>query len=439
MTTKVLQILSTDIWRLRLRDLPPVKAFFLRQLRIVVLTVRGFVKDKCPIRASSLTFFSLLSVGPLIALAFGIAKGFGMEEFLETQVINKIPAQEEVLQDITQYAKALLEETKGAVVVGFGVVVLIWSVVKLLVHIETSVTDIWKIKRSRAWKRKIVNYLAFLIIAPLLLVIYTSVPVFLSSQVMEISDKTVILDKISPVLIWLLNWSPYVITCGIFTFIYLIIPNTRVNFLSGMFGGIIAGTIFIIVQWMYISFQIGVTRLNPIYGSLAALPLLLIWLNLGWNIFLAGAEYTYAHQNVDNYEYGPDFSKISPHFRRLLALQILQLLALRFSKSEPPLGAPAISNELEIPIRHVSEILSVLVSCGLVSDIHLQESNDHVFQPASDIRLWTLNYAITAMEKNSVNEIPVGRSQDMRILAEALGKMGEAMETSPGNKLITDL
>jgi len=362
-----------------------------------------------------------------------------MEEFVEIQVLKKIPAQEEVLQQITQYAKAPLEETKGAIVVGVGVVVLIWSVVKVLVHIERSVTDIWKIKRSRSWKRKIINYLAFLSIAPLLLVIYTSVPAFLSSQIMLIADKTVILDKISPALIWFLNWSPYLMICGIFTFIYLIIPNTRVHFVSGLLGGIISGTVFIAVQWLYISFQVGVTRLNPIYGSLAALPLLLIWLNLGWNIFLMGAEYSYAHQNVSSYEYEPDFLNISPHFRRLLALQILRLLALRFSRREPPLRASQISHELEIRIRHVSTILSNLVSCGLVSDVHRQESDEHVFQPASDIHLWSLSYTIAALEKNGVNQIPVGKSEDMRRLEEALAKMGDAMETSPSNTLITDV
>ena len=439
MTTKVSQFLSTDIWRLRLQDYPPATSFFLRHLRIAVLTVRGFIEDKCPIRASSLTFFSLLSVGPLIALAFGLAKGFGMEEYLETQVIKKIPAQEELLQDITLYAKALLDETKGAVIAGFGIVLLIWAVLKALLHIETSVNDIWKIKRSRSWKRRLINYLAFLIIAPLLMVIYTSVPAFLSSQILLVAEKLVILDKISPVLIGLLNWTPYVVICGIFTFIYLIIPNTRVNFLSGMLGGIIAGTVFIAVQWLYISFQVGVTRLNPIYGSLAALPLMLIWLNLGWNIFLIGAEYSYAHQHVDSYEYDQDFSNISPHFRRLLALQILRLLALRFSRSEPPLAASKISHELEIPIRQVSAILSDLVSCGLVSDIHRQEFNDHLFQPGSDIRLWTLSYTIAAMEKNGVNQIPVGNSEEMRRLEGAMEKMGDAMKSSSGNRLITEL
>lgn len=439
MKTNAFHFLTTDIWRIRLRDLPPLKSFFIRHLRIIILTVQEFIKDKCPLRASSLTFFTLLSLGPLVALAFGIAKGFGMEELMKTQIIDKIPAQEEVLQQITQYAKALLENTKGEVIAGIGIVLLIWSVLKVLIHIETSVNEIWYIERTRSWKRKISNYLSFIIITPILLMMYTSIPVFLSTQITLIAGKTAVLQKIGPILFGLLKLSPYVIIFGVFTFIYLILPNTRVRFISGMLGGIIAGTIFLAVQWLYISFQVGVTRYNPIYGSLAALPLLLIWLNLGWNILLVGAEYTYAHQNVDNYEYEPDFSNISPHYKRLLALRILQLLARRFSKNEPPLDAAEISHELEIPIRHVSTILSELVGCGLVSNVHRQEFNDFVFQPASDIHLWTLNYTIAAMERNGVNQIPVGKSQDMQKLSEALENIGAVIETSPTNKLITDV
>lgn len=397
------------------------------------------MEDHCQLRASSLTFFSLLSVGPAVALAFGIAKGFGMEKFLETQIVDKIPAQEEVLQQVIQYAHALLENTKGGVIAGIGIVLLLWSVLKLLSHIEMSFNEIWHISESRSWKRKISNYLSFIVIAPILLMMYTSIPMLISSQITLIAGKITILQKVSPFLFALLKLSPYVLICSLFTVIFLLIPNIRVNFISGLLGGIIAGIIFMIVQQVYIQFQIGVSRYNPIYGSIAALPLLLIWLNLGWIILLIGAEYSFAHQNVDMYEFEPDYANISPHFKRLLTLQVLHLMAKRFSANEPPISAIKISKSLEIPRRQVLKILDDLIDCGLLSIIQQEEFEDPAFQPASDINLWTVKFVTEAMERKGVNNIPITKTREMKRLKEAMENIGAAIEASPANKLIKDI
>ena len=169
MLARIVNYITTDIWRIRLRDRPPGPSFVIRHLRIVILAIRGFLEDRCLLRASALTFYSLLSIGPVVALALGIAKGFGMEK-----VMDKIPVQEEVLRQITTYAHALLENTRGGVIAGIGIVVLIWSVLKVLNHIEMSFNEIWYIEKSRSWKRKISNYLSFIIIAPILLMMYIS-------------------------------------------------------------------------------------------------------------------------------------------------------------------------------------------------------------------------------------------------------------------------
>lgn len=439
MITKIIHYITADIWRIRLSDCPPVQSFLIKHSRIVILTIRGFLEDSCFLRASALTFYSLLSVGPVVALAFGIAKGFGMEKLLETQVVDKIPAQEEVLQQVTQYAHALLENTQGGVIAGIGIVLLIWSVLKVLNHIEMSFNEIWHLKKSRSWKRKISNYLSFIVIAPILLMIYTSIPVFISTQITLIADKIVILQKISPLLLTLLKLSPYLLIWGVFTFIYLVIPNTRVNFMSGLLGGIIGGAIFLLTQWIYIYFQVGVARYNPIYGSLAALPLLLIWLNVGWIILLAGAEYSFAHQNAETYEFEPDYANISLHFKRLLTLRILHLLAKRFAASDPPMGTVQISQTLMIPSRHVRYIMAELVECGLVSNIQQDAYKEATFQPASDINLWTVKYVTDAIERSGVNHIPVAQTKELQNLQEALEKIGAVIEGSPDNKLLRDI
>jgi membrane protein len=439
MKSKIIAYLNTDMWRIRLGDLPLKKSFFIKQIRIFVLTIREFKADKCLLRASALTFYSILSIGPVVALALGIAKGFGLEKMLERQVLDKLPAQEAVLSQILQYARILLENTKGGVIVGIGIIILFWAVLRVFNHIERAFNDIWQIKKTRMWRRKLSNYLAFILLAPILLMMYSSIPVFITSQLGLIAERIVIFQKISPLIFFLLKLFPYFLIWGLFTFIYVLIPNTRVNFISGLLAGIIAGTIYLLVQWGYIIFQIGVTRYNPIYGSLAALPLLLLWLHLGWVILLFGAEYSYAHQNVDSYEFEPDYLKISPYFKKLLTLQIVHLMLKKFSSGEAPLNAVNISQKLEIPIRLVHQILEDLEECGLVTNIKPDDYEESIYQPASDIGAWTIKYVMDALERRGVNQLPVAQTQELNALSEKLRELGETIEMSPANILIKDI
>ena len=207
--TKIIDYLNTDMWRIRLSDLPLKKSFFIKQIRILVLTIRGFVEDKCLLRASTLTFYSILSIGPVVALALGIAKGFGLEKILERQVLDKLPAQEAVLSQILQYARILLENTKGGLIAGIGIVILFWAVLRVFNHIERVFNDIWQIKKPRPWRRKLSNYLAFIVIAPILLIMYSSIPVLITTQLSLIAGKFAIFQKISPLIYFLLKLFPY--------------------------------------------------------------------------------------------------------------------------------------------------------------------------------------------------------------------------------------
>ncbi len=150
MLSRIINFIKTDIWRIRLQDHPRKKIFFIKHLRVVLLALRGFYEDKCSLRASALTFYSLLSIVPVVALVFGIAKGFGSDKSLEKQLLEKFPGQEEVLMQVMGFARSLLEQTKGGMVAGIGLAVLFWIVIKLLSNIEHSFNDIWWIKKSRS-------------------------------------------------------------------------------------------------------------------------------------------------------------------------------------------------------------------------------------------------------------------------------------------------
>jgi membrane protein len=436
MGNRLINYLSTGIWRIRLRNVPPVKAHFIRQLRIVVLTVRKALEDKASLRASALTFYSVLSVGPLIALVLGIAKGFGLQKRLETEMLTKIPAQEEVLKQILGYAKTLLENTQGGVVAGMGVVVLLWSAIKVFYHLEQAFNEIWQVKDPRSWKKTISNYLAFLFLTPLFLLIYSSIPAFITRQLDEYSSKLSLLAKVSPFIIDLLQLSPYLLVWALFSLVYVVIPNTRVMPRAAIISGVLAGTVYLLVQWGLVEFQVGVTKYNPVYGSLIALPLLLIWINIGWIILLIGAEYAYAHQNVDLHEFEPDFVNISPHYKKVLTLQILHRLVLQFSNGDPSLNTRQISQQLEIPVRLTQQIMGELKAAGLVSLMSVNEDREPAYQPSSDIHRWTIKFVTDALEQRGVNQLPVAQTDTLKAIENALDELGSVMDGSDANRLL---
>jgi membrane protein len=437
--SKFFNFIKVDIWRIRLADLPFGKSFLIKQLRIIILAFRGYDEDRCFLRASSLTFYTLLSIVPVVAMFFGVAKGFGFEKRLQEELFNRFPGQEEVLNQVISFSNSLLEQTQGGIIAGIGLLVLFWSVLKVLGHIEMALNDIWGIKESRSWGRKFSDYLSIMLISPILVLMSGSATVFIKTQVTQITQKVELLGVISPLIFFLLKFTPYVLIWVLFTILYIIMPNTKVNFKAGLLGGVVAGTLYQIAQWAYISFQIGAAKYNAIYGSFAALPLFLMWLQISWWIVLFGAELSFANQNVDTYEYEPDCLKVSPGFKKLAALQIAHLLIKKFENGDRPLTDSQISAKLEMPIRLVHNILFDLVESGLVSEIKTQADKEFAYQPARDINNLTIQYVLRALDQKGTDDIPVSRTEDHQALSDALKKFSEAMEKSPANKLLKDL
>ncbi len=437
--TKFISFIRTDIWRIRLEDLPFGKSFLIKQLRIIILAFRGYDEDRCLQRASSLTFYTLLSVVPVVAMFFGVAKGFGFEKRLERQLFERFPGQEEVVGQVIAFSNSLLEQTKGGLIAGAGLLVLFWSVLKVLGHIEMALNDIWEIKQQRSWGRKFSDYLSIMLIAPILILMSGSVTVYVTARVTEITQKVEILGAISPLISLLLQYSPYVLIWALFTILYIIMPNTKVNFKAGLLGGVVAGTLYQIAQGFYISFQIGAARYNAIYGSFAALPLFLMWVQISWWIVLFGAELSFANQNVDTYEYEPDSLKVSPGFKKLLTLQIAHLLIKKFANGDKPLTDIQISDQLAMPIRLVHSILYDLVASDLVSEIRTKVDKEFAYQPARDISKMTIQYVLEALDHKGTEDIPVAKTEDYQALSTALQDFSESMAKSPANKLLKDI
>lgn len=439
MIARIIDFIKTDIWRIRLRDIPRVKSFFLKLLRIIVLAVRGFDEDRCQLRAAALTFYSLLSIVPVVAILFGIAKGFGFQEVLEKELLEKFSAHQAVLIQVMDFAKSLLETTRGGLIAGIGLVILFWTVIKVLGSIERSFNNVWGVTTPRPLGRKFTDYIAVILIAPVLFILSSSITVFITSQVTFITEKFALLGYFSSLIFFLLKLLPYCIVWILFTFIYIFMPNTRVTFTSGLVAGIVAGSIYALVQWGYVTFQIGVAKYNAIYGSFAALPLFLAWLQLSWLIVLFGAEISFSHQNVDTYEFEPDCLRVSMSFKKLLALRITHLLVKNFSAGNPPPTAAMITQALEVPIRLVRQLLFELTESGVVSAVVTEDGENPAYQPGRDSDSLTIQYVIDALEKRGVDTIPTAETEELQALSECLQAFNDSLVRSPANKLLKSI
>ncbi len=436
---KIIGFIKGDIWRIQAGTLPPKKSFLLKQLRIVILAFHEFNEDKCSLRASALTFFSLLSIVPAAALAFGIAKGFALEKLLEKELFESFEGQEEVIARVITFANSMLEETKGGLISGIGLAVLFYLIIKLLSNIESSFNDIWGVTHPRSIRQKLSDYLSMMFVCPILLVMSSGITVFIKTEITLFTHKFALLEAFSPVISFLLMSLPFCVIWVLFTFVYLFMPNTKVRIRSGLLGGIVAGTIYQVVQWAYITFQIGVGKYGAIYGSFAALPLFLVWLQMSWLIVLFGAEISFASQNVETYEFEPDSLRVKPSFKRLLALCIAHLSIKNFCDGERPWNAVKISRTLEIPIRLANCILFELVESQILSEVRTDDGGEAFYQPARNIDTLSINYIIHALDNLGSDNIPIAQYEEMDKISDCVNMLREVVERSDANLLLKDI
>ena len=439
MIAKPKKFIQEDIWRIRAKGLPPLKAFGIRYLRILLAAANAFQEHRCQLRASALTFFTLLSIVPIVAMAFGIAKGFEFEKVLQEKILERFAGQEEILLEIFGFANSLLANTKGGLIAGVGVILLFWTIIKVLGNIENSFNDIWSVKKDRTFARKITDYLSVMLVAPVLLVISGSVTVFISTGLAAITKRFDMMGLLGPVVVFFLEITPFAIMWVLFSFLYIFMPNRQVNRKSGFVAGVIAGSVYVIVQLIYVKFQVGVAKYNAIYGSFAALPLFLTWLQLSWLIVLAGAEISCIHQNMDMLEYGPDARRANHYFRRLVALRIVNFMSRNFATGEVPLTAARISESLEIPRGLATELVEELTESGVLIEAANRGRNEAAYVPARDTDQLTVKFVMDAMDRRGLDQIPVATTEELERIAESLKTLGEAVEKSPANLRLKDI
>jgi membrane protein len=389
----------------------------------------GFVADQCLLWASALAFTTALSLVPLLAVAFSISKGFGIQnsDFIRDLLMQVTAGREETVAAIVGYINNTNVGTLGAV----GVGLLFLTVISLLGSVEKSLNHIWGIKSQRTPWRKFSDYLTVILVCPLLILIAISATASLeSSTVVRTLLEVSVLHAL-----WLgvLKALPYVSTWLALLFVYVFIPNTRVRLGSAAAGAVLAGSLWQAVQWAYITYQASFRNYNAIYGSFAQVPLLLIWLFVSWAIVLLGAEISFAVQNSGTYRRESTLDGYSHDDRQKLAALALALVTRVFMEGGPRLGNAELARLLDAPVRLVGDVMHMLARAGIVVPVADPDAGDAAYtlaRPPDSVRMVDV---MTALSRYRQGTGPRALAPRLEALEPVFGGLLGAAQGSPHN------
>ena len=294
---KVRSFLSEDIWNENLNNLSRMRAHFIKDLRVLVVTIKTFSAEKIGFQAVALSFFCTMAAVPFMAVAFAITGGLGLEDTLKQLLVSNIPNQQAV-DTLFGYAQNVIDTAQSSPVGLVSALLFTWLVLWMMMCVESVFNNVWRVNKSRNIFKRLTFYLVIMVLSPFVVLLFFAGAIVYSNVLDVLVPDVAFSENIKNFLGWVVFAAVSVMT---FSAMYKFIPNHYVRYKDALKAALLSGVLFTILQYLFLETQIFVSRLNTIYGAVAAIPLFMFWLNFGWFIILIGAELSYAFQNVDNY------------------------------------------------------------------------------------------------------------------------------------------
>ena len=411
----------------------PVARWAVRQYKLLFYTVQGLSSHGTMVRSAALTFYTLMSLVPVVALVFAVVKGFGLAEGLEQNLYEVLPQSPEVIDYVVGFAQKALARTQGGWVALVGVLTLFWAVIKVFGSIEDAFNNIWEVRSTRSAARKYGDYIAVVVVAPILWVISSSMGNY-AAEILGVAG--------SPTLEVLSRAGSLVVAWVMFTFIYVVLPSTKVRFTAALTAGVVAGTAFVLFQWGYVYLQRWMTSYNAIYGSFAALPLFLLWMQISWEILLLGGELSFAYQNVARFDEERESLLVSYDCRRKLMVGVMVLVSRAFRDGRGAVSFSEIRDRLDVPTRIMNNILYTLVQARMLSEIRTEGTDyDLEYAPARDISTLRVYDILSAVDSHGFGRdtIDMRSNRELRRCAEVVERLKDVTRASAENVLLIDI
>lgn len=400
--------LTEDIWRVTEDEISKKRNILYNTIKIITLSIREFVQGRVINKASALTYSTLLAIIPILAILFAIARGFGLDNLLEEQLRTGLEGQALGAETLLSFIDSYLSQAKNGVFIGVGIIMLFYTVLLLTHNMEQTFNSIWQVKKLRSLYRKMTDYFSMLLLLPLLILLSSGISIFMSTFMKTMEEFTLL----APVIKSLVRLTPYVLTWGMFTALYIFMPNTKVKLKYAILPGILAGSAFQAFQYLYIGSQIWVSRYNAIYGSFAAIPMFLLWTQISWSICLFGAQLCYVAQNLRNFSFSKETENISRRYHDFLCILIMSLICKRFQTDEPPYTAETLSDEHKIPIRLTTTILYELQDLHLIHETPMENEDEEMgYLPAVDINRLNVGMLLNRLDEAGSEAFKIDRNR----------------------------
>lgn len=409
-------------------------------IKTINLTVRTFMSSDLQSRACAMAYRTLLAVVPALALLFAIGRGFGFQNILQNQLYQYFPSQHRALDMAFSFVDSCLAQASEGIFVGVGLVFLLWTLISLLDSVEDSFNTIWGVSVNRPISRKVTDYLAICIILPVLMICSSGLQIFMSTTI----QKLLPFDVLTPLVGDLLDFVSVGFAWLFFAGAYMLIPNTKVKFKNAFIAGVLAGTSFQVLQWLFVTGQIYVSKYNAIYGSFSFLPLMLIWMQLSWLITLAGALVCCSSQNIFLFSYERQTTNISGRYRRKVCLGVLTVILQRFINQQKPYNINDLSREFMIPPRLTGIIVNYLIKCKLIVRLASIDNNDceqtdPPIVPSTSPEHYTLGHVLNVLGNHGTSDFIPEFDKNFSKLIAACDALSIQIEKNADSILLSDI
>jgi membrane protein len=416
---RLIYFLQKGIWKISPDEVSSVEYLLLEVLKKLLLAIRFFTTKRVMQKAAALTYSTLLAIVPIMAVVFAIARGFGYSKYIEVWFRDAFQSQPQAAEIIIGFVNSYLVHTQSGVFLGVGLIFMLYTVLMLVSNVEDAFNEIWQVKKPRSIFRTFTDYLAMFFMFPIIIVLTSGISIFMATVADSMPDFLLL----GPFVRLLIDFLPYVLMAGMFIGLYIFMPNTKVRPMSALVPGILAGIAMQGLQIFYIHSQMFLSSYNAIYGSFAALPLFMLWVQISWTICLFGAELCYTNQNLDYYDYDASTGEISHRYKLLMASLLMSKICQRFAKGQRAYSAYELRGLTNIPIRIVNDLLYELIDARLLIEIGGDEKGEiSRFMPAEDISNMTFGMMIDRLESKGRWKINLDVSELFK------GKWAEAME-----------